>query len=75
MTTILEDLAELCLSSNRKLVKDDNDLLVLESKLEVDDNHKQSWGNGMVRQLTAAFNDENLPQSLLKQGKFQESGV
>ena len=25
MTTILEDLAELCLSSNRKLIKDDND--------------------------------------------------
>ena len=75
MTTILEDLAELCLSSNRKLIKDDNDLLVTVNKLEVEDDEKNTWAHNVVRQLTKAFNDGDLHEPLLKQGKLHKFQV
>ena len=70
VTPIMEDLAELKLSSSKKTVKDDNDIPDRSRKLQIVAEEEEEKEDEVVKQLDRLFENYQEYQPLLKEGKF-----
>lgn len=75
ITPIVEDLAELKLSTAKKFAKDDNDVKNSNRISLIDTNAENIANDNVVKQLDKMFNHNDNNQSMLLQGKFQFSSV